>query len=422
MAAFLSPLILYVPGFYAGELGLGLATVGLIFGLTKLWDIVTDPILGSVIDRYGPIRHRFRFWLMVSLPLMLVGVHRIFLPPDDVSWVYFASWMLVLYVGWTLLTISHISWGVELSDDYHERSWIAAFRQIAGLIGSLIVVLLPVLTDQFGGGLERMRMSAIGWFVCISLPVLMMLMMQTTPDAMSRVNSQKHRLRDSVLIVWRNRSLRALIFGNMGALLGLAATTSTLLFYVEHVLKLGNWATFAVIPLLFSGMFYLPLWTRLSRQWGKHKAFRTAMLVQILLQPILLIVPEGNLAMTIILFLLIGGIQGCVVFLPQAMIADLKDSEVAEKGSQAGIYVAVLQSTSKVFAALAVGMMFTVLPLTGFDPTSDMVNQEVSQRLRYMITFLPAICYLFGWLCMGGYEIEETEVNFGPEAINRFGK
>lgn len=48
MAAFLPPLVAYIPPFYAGEMGLGLSTVGLVFGLTKLWDIITDPIAGSL--------------------------------------------------------------------------------------------------------------------------------------------------------------------------------------------------------------------------------------------------------------------------------------------------------------------------------------------------------------------------------------
>jgi len=102
MAAFLTPLVVFVPPFYAGEMGLGLSTVGVIFGLTKLWDIVTDPIAGALTDRYGPVRGRRRFWLLAALPLMLVGTYQIFLPPDQISRLYFAFWMIVIYLGWTL--------------------------------------------------------------------------------------------------------------------------------------------------------------------------------------------------------------------------------------------------------------------------------------------------------------------------------
>ncbi|MEM7016539.1 MAG: MFS transporter, partial [Pseudomonadota bacterium] len=256
MAAFLTPLVVYIPPFYAGEMGLGLSTVGLIFGLTKLWDIVTDPIAGSITDKYGPVNGRRRFWLLLSLPIMLLGTWQIFLPPAGVGWLHFAFWMVFLYIGWTLLTISHISWGVELSDDYHERARIAAYRQAIALIGAAIVVILPVLSDQFGAGTDADRIASMGLFVMISLPILLAAVIVFTPSMPAKVEREAHSWKDSFTILRHNRSLRALLLGNMGILLGMAATGSTLLFYVEHVLRLEAWASFAVIPFLFSGLLY----------------------------------------------------------------------------------------------------------------------------------------------------------------------
>lgn len=407
MAAFLTPLVVYIPAFYAGEMGLGLSIVGTIFGLTKLWDIITDPIAGSICERVGPTVGRWRFWLLISLPLMLMGVYKIFLPPSGIEWTYFAFWMIVLYVGWTLLTISHISWGVELSDDYHERARVAAFRQVAALIGGLIVVFIPVISDQFGGVNESDRIRFVGIFVLIALPLLMTGSLWATPVSKSRIEaSHGHRWHDSFTILFSNRSLRGLLLGNMGVTLGIAATSSVLLFYVESVLELGAWATFSLVPLLFSGLLFLPVLKRLTTSIGKLKTFRLVLLFQILVQPLYLIIPPENIPLTLLCFIVLGVSNGSVVFLPQAMIADLKDVQTKAGASRTGIYVALLQTSSKVSAALAVAIMFLVLPLTGFDPAPDAVNDvESLQWLRYMIVGLPVACYALALLGMRHYDL-----------------
>ena len=53
IGAMAMPIAIYLPPLYSGSLGLSLATVGLIFTLARVWDLVTDPIMGIVIDRYG---------------------------------------------------------------------------------------------------------------------------------------------------------------------------------------------------------------------------------------------------------------------------------------------------------------------------------------------------------------------------------
>ncbi len=397
MAAFLTPLVVYIPAFYAGEMGLGLATVGIIFALAKLWDIVTDPVAGAITERVGPRRGRWRFWLVVSLPLMLVGVYKVFFPPAQIEWTYFASWMLVLYVGWTLLTISHISWGVELSDDYHERARVAAYRQFAALIGGLFVVFIPVFSDQFMGVSESGRINFIGLFVLVSLPILMLATIWSTPAGYSRTDANHtRRWHDMFTILLRNQALRALLVGNMGVLLGIAAMSSVLLFYVESVLRLGRWTTLALVPMLFSGLLFLPLLKYLTARIGKHQAFRLALIFQILVQPLFLFIPPDNLYIAALSFTVLGAINGAAVFLPQAMIADVKDVDTGAGEARTGIYVALLQSTSKVASALAVAMMFLVLPTTGFDPAPQASNDSESLKsLRYLIVALPVACFSF---------------------------
>src|SRR5688572_9978251 len=115
------PLVVYLPPFYA-ELGIGHAAVGTIFMIARFWDVITDPVLGVVSDKFTTRFGRRRPWIALGVPILIWSVYKVFMPPQGATAAYLLWWMLVLYVGWTMLTISHMAWGAELSSRYHERS------------------------------------------------------------------------------------------------------------------------------------------------------------------------------------------------------------------------------------------------------------------------------------------------------------
>ena len=73
MAAMGMPVAVYLPRFYSEGLGLSLATVGLIFTLARIWDLITDPIMGLVIDRFESRWGRRKHWIALSIPVLIYG-------------------------------------------------------------------------------------------------------------------------------------------------------------------------------------------------------------------------------------------------------------------------------------------------------------------------------------------------------------
>jgi glycoside/pentoside/hexuronide:cation symporter, GPH family len=143
----------YVAPFYAVQIGLGAGLVGILFFAVRAIDIAFDPLIGLAQDRTGTRRGRRRPWLIVITPPMLVAVFLFFNPPGQASALYLASCLVAIYFGFSVLTIGHTAWGAELTDAYHERSRIAAARQIAFVGGMLVVLVLPaVLELRFGAG------------------------------------------------------------------------------------------------------------------------------------------------------------------------------------------------------------------------------------------------------------------------------
>jgi len=139
------PLVVHLPPFYAGTFGIGLTTVGAIFMLARFWDVFTDPVLGILSDKFETRWGRRRHWIVLSVPIMMLSVVMIFMPAGGVTPNYLIFWLFVLYAGWTLITISHMSWGAELTPDYNERSRVQGAREVALILGMVFVLTLLIL-------------------------------------------------------------------------------------------------------------------------------------------------------------------------------------------------------------------------------------------------------------------------------------
>ena len=109
------PIAVYLPPLYGESLGLSLATVGLVFTLARFWDVITDPIMGVVIDKYGSRWGQYKHLdCSRNSNTDARGLHG--LPSEEsASAIYLGGWLLVLYVGYTILSIAHQSWGAQLA-------------------------------------------------------------------------------------------------------------------------------------------------------------------------------------------------------------------------------------------------------------------------------------------------------------------
>jgi len=128
LATVLLPLFVYLPTFYAESLGLGFAVVGSLLLVARLTDMVTDPLVGVLSDRFGWPLGRRRSWMLLGVPLLMIAAHRLFLPPDDAGAAYLLEWSIAAYLGATLVQLPYSAWGAEISGDYNERSRISGTR------------------------------------------------------------------------------------------------------------------------------------------------------------------------------------------------------------------------------------------------------------------------------------------------------
>ncbi len=394
IAALGLPIGVYLPHFYAGPMGLGLAVVGTVFMLARFWDVVTDPMMGVLSDRFPSRWGRRRHWIVASVPITALAAYFVFIPTAPVTAGYLFFWMFILYVGWTMLTISHMAWAAELSDDYHERSRVQAFREAFQLLGVPLVLMLPAIIEAMGAeNMETLRVGAMGWFIVALLPLTVFLTLRFVGERPSQSQPQPHAsFKAALLPLLGNVALRRLVVADFVSGFSSAALGSMFIFEVTHVWQLKSFASLLMLLYFFSGLAFIPLVLRLSYRFGKHRALVGTSLFNACFAPVLFLIPPGNIYVAGFVLLFLGLNVGSATILYRSIMADVADIDELHTGQRrTGLFYSMLTLTQKVGGAVAVGTVFWTLALMGFDPKGPNPASAVT-GLSIVFVAVPAIC------------------------------
>jgi GPH family glycoside/pentoside/hexuronide:cation symporter len=400
----------FLPALYVESRGLSTATVGLVFFLAKIIDIIAAPIWGNFMDSYKTPWGRRRPWLLLSVPILMTAVFFLFNPPEDVSIYYLFFALGLCYIGWDAWTISHTSWALELSRDYDRRSRITSLLQVMSMLGAIATSMVPAVMEQFGTISHEEKTVAIGWAIMIILPLTAIICVLSVPE---RVTPNKPRISfiKGLKILRSNSALIRLLSANILISFSTYFVQGLFLFFVSYTLRLQNWSGLILSSLLVGGLVGLPLWLWISQKLNKHATMQLAMLSGAITPVLLLLLPAESLYLSIFFFLIVGLNTSANEFLPRTMIADVCDKDHIESGSERmGLYYSLLQLSSKFASGSGILIGFSFLTLFGFDPELGMNNTEQSlDRLRYLIVALPAIAYGFVIVLMLKYPIDRKD-------------
>jgi len=360
------PAYVHLPAFYADTLGLGLAAVGTVLLASRLLDVVSDPLVGWLSDRFATRWGRRKPWIAAGAALAGLALVRLFMPPDAPDAAYLLLWSALLYLGWTMVAVPYTAWGAELSDDYDRRATITGGREAAMLAGILVAASLPGIA-VLAGGTQAGGLALVAWVAVGvgALTVTMLLRFVAEPGG-------PRRRIGPVAAQWRGVFANALFRRLVGAwaLNGLAngIPAALLPLYLQYGLAGGEATRNWLILLYFlCAIAAIPLWLRASRALGKHRAWCAAMALACAAFVWVPFIPAGGTVWFAVVCIVTGAALGADLALPPAMQADVLDLDrLRHRAERAGLFFALWSMATKFSLALAVGGAFWVLEGLGF--------------------------------------------------------
>jgi Na+/melibiose symporter-like transporter len=411
------PVVLNVPKFYGDALGLSFAALGTYLLITRVIDALQDPLIGYISDRMTRRPRGRLLFVLMCIPLLVGGFVMLFDPPSKASLgtAGLTAWLLValiiVHLGYAGVSISYHAHGADLTDDYNERTRVTVAREVFGLTGMTLAVVLPALlinpnihsdiaeawkaataalaTAKIAGdgaavvaaqsvvsGLKQAaEIKGYGIFGILFIPIAILCFLPSylwSPNSVHPPVDRKGRASvfHDFLAPLKNPRFRRLllVFVVNGSALGIAV--SVMLFYVEYVLK-GTTVQAGMVLLTYfvSAAASVPLWMWLSKRTSKAAAWFAAMVLTVISFGGAGLIGEGQIGLFIAAAVLTGVALGADYGLPPSILADIIHAEEgADSKGETGAYFGLWALSTKLATAVGAALSLPVAAMLGFDP------------------------------------------------------
>ncbi|MEJ1969393.1 MAG: MFS transporter [Rhizomicrobium sp.] len=402
------PLTVYLPNYFASHIGLTLASVGAAFSIVRLIDIFFDPLIGVAINATGTPFGRFRPWMVASAPLLMLASYMIFMAQPGAGLGYLVTWLLVLYIGYSMLTLGHASWAVALVPEYHQRSIVYGWMQAVGVIAIVVVLALPVVLATGWHKTVEQGVQAMGWFIIAITPLTVLLCTAVVREPKLAETAKAITLRDYWIMLARPSLLRVLA-SDLFLALGPAITAVLYIFFFTQALGFTRTQTnWLLLIYIAAGLVGAPCWALVARRLGKHQTVILGCVLYGLAQALVFVLPHGDLRFMIPGMFFAGFVVSCFTFLIRAMVADVSDEVRLDIGKdRAALLYGLITATSKVGSALAVIVTFPILEAFGFNPKEGVANAGVPlDALMACYVVVPVLTMFVGAWALWGYKLD----------------
>lgn len=400
-----TPLLVYLPNYYAGVIGVSLGAVGLIFMTVKLLDLIFDPMLGMVMDRTRTAIGRYRFWMLAGAPILMLGVYMLFMAEPGAGWKYLLAWLIVLYIGLSMLVLSQSAWAGTLAKRYTDRSNIFAGLAATGVVAAVTTLVAPRIAHIPAADM----VPAMGWIILGSIPLgigITALFVREPVTAQRALHDRLHLGELPMLI--GHRSMLRLLATDLLLTLGPGFTSPLYLFFFKGARGYSDGEAASLLVLyIVAGVVAAPIWAFVSNRLQKHKTLLLSALLYSVAQAMIVFIPHHSMGIMSVGMFLAGGIAAAFGFLIRAMVADVADEIRLETGKERiGLLYALISSTVKIGTASAV-ITLPLLGLFGFDPRPGAVNTpEAMNALIWTYAALPVVAVALGGLVMLTYRLD----------------
>jgi Na+/melibiose symporter-like transporter len=392
LSMLMSPTAAILPNYYLEYSGVtlgGLATATLV---ARLFDGVTDPLIGFLSDRAGNRKP----WMAGGAILISISVWFLYNPGPEAGLSHLLIWYLIVTLGWTLVEIPHTAMAAELSVDYQERSRIALWRQLLGFAGGVMFMASPMLL--FGGSTEfnPSVMKTLALFIAAGLPLFVLLLCWRVPEPKRRIKVRQLRLADLWLALRRTPPLQYFLATQVLFGLATGAVASLFVIYASQYLGLADKIPHIAMPMTLAMAAGMPLWLQVMKRVDKHRAWAAAGLGMIATLAWVPALEPGPQALTpmIVIMATFGFFLGLSSIALPSLLADLVDYDLWKNGKdRAAIFFSFQALVTKLNQGVGGAVALAIPTWFGFTGKSELTADSVL-GLKFAFVGWPALLLL----------------------------
>ncbi len=417
----------------------------LIYFFPRIFDAITDPIMGYISDNTKSKWGRRRQYVLLGGIMM--GIAYVFMwqlfreNTLQFNFWYFFLWSIVFYLGLTLFSVPYVAMGYEMSDDFHERTNIMAVAQWIGQWAWVIAPLFWIIMydpEWFPSADVAVRQLAV-WVaipctICAMVPAIFIKSKSTVNENYEPLNlknigsSLKKIFVDSFAEAFKIKEFRKLCAATFLVFNAFNTVASLTFFVIVYKLFNGDaaasgiWVSlFGCLGALGTTFIVIPIVTWMSKIIGKKKAFMVSQSISVIGYIMLwfLFVPGKPWLYIIALPFFSFGI-GSLFTIMMSMTADVIDIDELNSGlRREGIFGAIYWWMVKVGFAIAGALSGVIISVVGFNPDIATLGQQSAvDGLHAFFCFFPMVGTLIAMYVMRNYDVTEKRASEIREALD----
>jgi GPH family glycoside/pentoside/hexuronide:cation symporter len=406
------PVYVYIPKFYTDVVGINIAILGYLLFSVRIFDAITDPVIGFLSDRTRTRFGRRRPYIAIGSFFVALTMYLLFNPPlasPTFETVWFGVCIYTLFLFWTAVVVPFESLGPEVTFDYDERTSLFGLRDGFLIAGTLAAASSPAAVQWLFGlsGDDAGERAKFFWIAIIYAPLLIgtcWWCALAIRENRQNANTQTFGIWRGLRQVTRNRPFMILLIAYTVSAIGNNLPATLILFYVEYVLQ-SKLADFFLLLYFVTGIIFLPGWVAISRRTGKKAAWLASMFINTAAFIGVFFLGPGDAVIYGVLVFLSGIGFGATLAIPSAIQADVIDYDELLTGERReGQYIGLWSISKKFAAAIGVGAGLSILGMAGYTPNVEQ-SAQVQLTLRTLYALVPSICNLIAILIAMAYPI-----------------
>lgn len=415
--------IIFLLNFYTDVFGIPAAAVGTMFLLTRIFDAVNDPIMGTIADRINTRWGKFRpIIIFFAIPFVVMGVITFTTPDYDISGKLIYAYITynLLMVMYTIVNVPYSALMGVITPSSTERTELSSFRFVAAFAGGLIVQGSTVfLVKYFGNGND-----AVGWqwaMGCLGGLALIFLFITfiSTKERVQPPKDQKANLRRDLSDLFSNKAWVLIGGATVFQLIFIVMRNSTIVYYFKYYVLdqqinlFGStidltYETFTSSFLLSGSILtiigaILTKW--ISNKFDKKLTYVGCLLISSIANSFVYFLQPNDVVMIYLLNLIVSFVWGPVSVLQWAMYTDAADfSEWKNKRRATGLVMAASLFMLKLGLTLGGALVGWMLAFYGFVANQPQTS-EATTGIILLMSVYPAVFGIIGVLLMLFYPL-----------------
>lgn len=420
----------YLPIFYSDVFGLSTGHAATLLLVTRLYDAVSDPMMGIIADRTETKWGKYRPYLLwMALPFALIGVLAFYVP--DAAYTVKHVYAYVIYIlMMTAYTAVNVPYGAMLgvmTDDSREKSVFSSFRMFFAYIGSFLAMGIFWLFEKAIIGKTNASgkvISGVGdanpssWLLvvgiiaalCAVLFVLSFLLTREHVKVEKKATTGSSSIKEDFKALGSNGPWWLLLGAAIGQLLCGSIRGGAAAYYFSNIMGINVFLTAGLYLLIGQAgemagvLFAVPL----SERIGKRNTFIASLVVVTIISSLIWFIPatNGGAWMLLALQILISMSFGVAAPLTWSMFADVADySEYKNGSASTGLIFSSSSMAQKFGGAIGGFLLLFLLGVFGYDASLQVQSPVTLSAIRAMLSFVPAIGAAIGIVFLSFYPL-----------------